>query len=227
MAIEPFAAVAAGLIAFFSPCILPIVPGFLAFITKGQDSTRKRRLIMTVLFTAGFTVAFTIIGFLIGAAGSTAAFQAVEVWLRRVGGLFIIVFGFAMLGLLRFAWMDRDVRYHGKVPEWLGPYGTAAAMGAAFGVGWTPCVGPILGSILILAGLEGGALQGGLLLSLFSLGLAVPFLIFGSLADLGSGLMRRYARFTQVVEISGGVFLVLLGIAIFTGAANRLLAGVV
>lgn len=224
MVVEPVAAFVAGLIAFFSPCILPIVPGFLAFITQGAASTRRRRLLLTLLFTGGFTVAFTVIGFLIGAAGSTATFQAAEVWLRRVGGVFIIVFGFAMLGLLRFPWMDRDLRYHGRGPAWLGPYGTATVMGAAFGVGWTPCVGPILGSIIVLAGIEGGAMQGGLLLSLFSLGLAIPFLIFGSLADLGSSFMQRYARFTQVVEIVGGVFLVLLGIMVFTGAANRLLA---
>ena len=226
MAVTVFAAFLAGLIAFFSPCILPIVPGFLAFVTQGVDQGRRRRLLLTAMFTLGFTIAFTIIGFLIGAAGATATFQAAEVWLRRVGGVLIIGFGLAMLGLLRFAWMDLDMRFHGKSPEWLGPYGGAVALGAAFGVGWSPCVGPILASIIVLAGIEGGAMDGALLLSLFSFGLAIPFLVFGSLADLGSGFMRRNARFTESVEVIGGVFLILLGIMIFTGAVNRILLGV-
>lgn len=227
MAVEslaPLAAFVAGLVAFFSPCILPVVPGFLGFVTGGSATSRAKRIIYTIAFVAGFTVAFTVIGFLIGAAGQSAAFIASEAWLRRIGGALIIAFGFWMLGLLPIPVLDRDLRYHGKVPAWLGPGGSAFVLGAAFGVGWTPCVGPVLASILILAGIEGSASMGGLLLLLFSLGLAVPFLVFGLVADRGAAWIHRNAKWTRVVEWVGGLFLIALGIAVFTGAANRLIA---
>jgi cytochrome c-type biogenesis protein len=251
-----WAAFAAGLLAFFTPCVLPIVPGFLAFIASRKTPTdapglnaepakqtessssagsagpasapamqavsRARRFALTACFVLGFGLAFTVIGYLIGSVGATVSFQHAQVWLRRIGGVLIIAFGFAMLGLWRMPWMDRDVRVH-SVSDRLGPVAGAVALGAAFGVGWTPCVGPILASILIQAGLGGSGAGAAFLLAVFSLGLAVPFLAFGLLADSGAGFVRRHARATQVVEIVGGLFLVALGIMVYTGAANRLL----
>ena len=128
-----------------------------------------------------------------------------------------------MTGLLRPAWMDRDFRFHGKMPAWLGPTGTALALGAAFGIGWSPCVGPILATILIQAGLDGSGAHGAFLLAMFSLGLAVPFLAFGLLADRGAAVLRRSGRVAQAVEVVGGILLIVLGILVFTGTANRIL----
>jgi cytochrome c-type biogenesis protein len=226
--VDAVTAFAAGLLAFFTPCVLPIVPGFLAFIASrgsGLDPaqvSRRRRFGITACFVLGFGIAFTVIGFLLGSIGGSAGFQHAEVWLRRIGGVLIIAFGFMMLGLWRMPWMDRDVRVH-SVSDRLGPVAGAVLLGAAFGVGWTPCVGPILASILLQAGLGGSGAGGAFLLACFSLGLAVPFLAFGFVADSGAGFVRRHARATRVVEIVGGLFLVALGIMVYTGAANRLL----
>lgn len=218
------AAALAGALAFFSPCVLPILPGYLGFVAGGTQAGLRQRAGRTVGFTLGFLIAFTAIGFLVGAVGQTASFLVAEVWLRRIGGGLIILFGLAMIGLLRFAWMDRDVRVHDVKVQRLGVFGPLA-LGAAFGVGWTPCVGPILASILVLAGVDGDALRGGVLLTFFGLGLGIPLLATGLAADRAVPVLRRFHRATRIVEVLAGVFLVLLGIAVFTGAANRILLG--
>ncbi|MHB8634504.1 MAG: cytochrome c biogenesis CcdA family protein [Thermoplasmatota archaeon] len=213
----------AGVLSFFGPCVLPIVPGFLAFIAeRGHASqSRARRLGTTAAFVAGFGIAFTVLGAIIGAAGSTLMYRDTQVWLRRIGGVIIIAFGFAMLGLWRMPWMDRDFRVH-EVGH-TGPLVGSLLMGAAFGVGWTPCVGPILAAILLTAGIGGSAASGATLLAIYSLGLAVPFMVLGALADYGAAFVHRYRKATQVVEVVGGLLVVALGIVVFTGAANRLL----
>lgn len=213
----------AGAGAFFTPCVLPIVPAFLGFVSGGAQATVRVRFARTAAFVLGFGVAFTALGFLIATAGQGAQSVLAQAWLRRIGGGLVILFGLAMVGLLRPAWMDRDFRFHGRMPAWLGPSGTALALGAAFGIGWSPCVGPILAAILIQAGLGGSGAQGAFLLAVFSLGLAVPFLAFGVLADRGAAILRRSGRVAQAVEVAGGVLLILLGIVIFTGTANRIL----
>ena len=233
------AAFLAGLLSFFTPCVLPIVPGFLAFVASRKSAaetgtspdapeappalpSRARRFALTAVFVLGFGAAFSLIGWLVGTAGSSLSFQHAQAWLRRIGGVLIIAFGFAMLGLWRLPWMDRDVRVH-SVGDRAGPVAGAFLLGAAFGVGWTPCVGPILASILLTAGVSGSGMGAAFLLACFSLGLAVPFLAFGLAADSGAGFVRRHAKATQAVEVVGGVLLVALGIMVFTGAANRLL----
>jgi len=239
--LDAIAAFAAGLLSFFTPCVLPVVPGFLAFVAarksraeadaaapSGGDApafqppTRARRLALTAVFVLGFGVAFAAIGWLVGTVGQAASFQGAQVWLRRIGGALIIAFGFAMLGLWRLPWMDRDLRVH-SVSDRAGPVAGAFLLGAAFGVGWTPCVGPILASILLTAGVSGSGASAAFLLAFFALGLAVPFLAFGVAADAGAGFVRRHHRATVAVEVVGGLFLVALGIMVFTGAANRLL----
>lgn len=211
--VTPLVAFAAGVVSFFSPCIVPVVPGYLAFITRGA-TTRARRLGTTTLFVLGFGIAFVILGALIGGAASFGATRVGEVVARRIGGALIIGFGLVMTGLIRLPFLDRDVRYHGTE-------GSAFLLGAAFGVGWSPCVGPILASILILAGVTGGASAGAALLAVYALGLAVPFLLLGFFATPLAEWLRRHARATRVVEVVGGVILIVLGIAVFTGAITR------
>lgn len=219
------AAFAAGVLAFFSPCVLPILPGFLGFVAGSAETAWRRRAGRTFGFTLGFLVAFAVIGFLVGAVGQSAAFLGAEEWLRRIGGALVILFGLAMVGLLRFAWMDRDVRVHGVDAQRLGPIVGPVALGAAFGVGWSPCVGPILASILVLAGIDGSALRGGVLLAFFGIGLGLPMLAVGLAADRAVPVLRRFNRATRFVEVASGLFLIALGIAVFTGAANRILLG--
>lgn len=220
--VTPLIAFGAGLLSFFAPCVAPIVPAYVTFIAGGPTAGRSRRVLLTLAFVGGFTAAFVLLGLLFGALGSSSTLRDYQAWGQRLGGALIIAFGLAMVGLLHFPWMDRDLRFHGKVPAWLGPGGGAFALGAAFGVGWSPCVGPVLGSILVLAGVSGAAASGAVLLVVFSLGLAVPFLAVGFSADRAAALLRRFARFARGVEVVGGVFLVLLGIAVFTGATARL-----
>lgn len=211
----------AGLLSFFAPCILPVIPGYLAFVTGGAGTSRARRLALTGAFVTGFGIAFVLLGLLIGTVGSSMAFRAAETWVQRIGGAVIIAFGLYMTGLLKLGFLDREVRFHGDAPSFLGPVGGALFLGAAFGVGWSPCVGPVFGSILVLAGVGGGTVQGGLLLGAYAAGLAIPFLALGVTADKGAELLARYGKATRYVEVLGGIILILLGIFVFTGAIAR------
>lgn len=215
-------AFAAGLASFFAPCVLPIVPGYLGFVTGGASTSQGRRSVITLAFVLGFSIAFVLLGLVVGLAGSSLMFGGAQDALNRVGGAVIIVFGLAMLGLLRLPFMDRDVHYHGTAPMRHGPVLGALGLGAAFGVGWSPCVGPILAGILVLAGVSGGAAGGALLLGVYAAGLAVPFLALGLFADRGAAFVRRFGRVAHSVELVGGVLLIALGIAVFTGATTRL-----
>lgn len=212
----------AGLGSFFAPCVLPIVPGYLGFVTGGVHSSARRRTLITVAFVGGFSIAFVLLGLVVGLAGSSMLFRGAQGWLDRLGGGLIILFGLAMLGLLRLPFLERDVRYHGTAPMKAGPFVGALGLGAAFGVGWSPCVGPILAGILVLAGVSGGAASGALLLGVYAAGLAVPFLIVGVFADRGAALLKRFGKASKAIEVVGGVLLVLLGIAVFTGSTARL-----
>jgi cytochrome c-type biogenesis protein len=171
---------------------------------------------------SGFGLAFVLLGLVVGAAGQSMLFRDAEDVLQRAGGALIIVFGLAMLGLLRVPLLDRDVRFHGAAPKAAGPMLGAFALGAAFGVGWTPCVGPILAGILLLAGVSGSAGSGALLLGAYAAGLAIPFLALGLFADRGAAFLRRFGGASRSVEVVGGVLLIALGIAVFTGATARL-----
>jgi cytochrome c-type biogenesis protein len=225
--LTPIVAFAGGVVSFFAPCVAPVVPGYVTFIAGGPGASRTRRFVLTSAFILGFSAAFVALGLLIGAVGSSPMFQGFERWLQWVGGALIIAFGLAMTGLLRVPFLERDLRFHGKMPSWLGPGGGAFALGLAFGVGWSPCMGPILAGILLLAGVSGTAASGALLLVAFSLGLAVPFLLLGFSAERGAALVRRFARAARGIEVVGGGLLVLVGIAVFTGAIARLTSYVV
>lgn len=215
-------AFAAGLASFFAPCVLPIVPGYLGFVTGGAAAPGARRLAITACFVGGFAIAFVALGLVVGLAGSSMLFRGATDWLERLGGAVIILFGLAMLGLVNLPFLQRDVRYHGTKPMKAGPVVGALGLGAAFGVGWSPCVGPILAGILVLAGVSGGATSGALLLGVYAAGLAVPFLVLGVFADRGAALLKRFGRASHAIEAVGGVLLIVLGIAVFTGAVTRL-----
>jgi cytochrome c-type biogenesis protein len=217
----------AGLASFFAPCVLPVLPGYIAFITGGSEASMQRRLGLTTAFVFGFGLAFVAVGLLVGAVGSTVAVRGVETWIQRAGGALIIAFGLYMVGFLDLPFLQKEVRYQGGAPDMLGPATGAAFLGAAFGVGWSPCVGPVLASILVLAGLEGGALAGAALLGVYALGLAVPFLLLGATADRGAAWLDRHEGLARGVEVGGGVLLIVVGIFVFTGSLARFLSYVV
>jgi cytochrome c-type biogenesis protein len=211
-----------GLASFFAPCVLPVVPGYLGFITGGAQASAGRRTAITVAFVLGFSAAFVVLGLLVGLAGSSLMFAGEQVWLNRLGGALIILFGLVLLGLIRVPFLQRDLRYHGQAPMKAGPVVGALGLGAAFGVGWSPCMGPILAGILLLAGIQGSAGASALLLGVYAAGLAVPFLLLGVFAERGAAFVKRFGKASRAIEVVGGIALLALGVAVFTGSAARL-----
>lgn len=215
-------AFAAGLASFFTPCCLPVLPGYIGFVSGGGGASARRRIAVTSAFVLGFGIAFVLIGLVVGLAGSSLGFRDEEQWLRRIGGALIILFGLVLLGFVRIPLLDRDIRFRGSGLQRAGPFGGAVALGAAFGVGWSPCMGPILAGILILAGFSGSAATSVLLLAVYAAGLAVPFLVVGVFAERGTAVLRRFGRASRAIEVVGGVLLLAVGVAVFTGSLSRL-----
>jgi cytochrome c-type biogenesis protein len=220
-------ALTAGLLSFLSPCVLPLVPSYLSFVTGMtlddlQEDRIDRRVILVqaALFVAGFSAVFILLGATASFLGQF--FRIYEVWIARVGGLLIIVLGLHLMGVLRITALLRERRMH-LADKPAGHLGTLA-VGAAFGAGWTPCIGPALGAILTLAGTSETVWSGVGLLFAYSLGLAVPFML-AALA-LGSFLnaFQRFRRWIPVLEKASGALLVFLGILLLTGTFTMLSA---
>ncbi len=223
----PFvAAFTAGLVSFLSPCVLPLVPGYISMISgasvadlkEGDAGLLRKVLLHSVLFIAGFSIVF-----IIGGASASWLGQVLlsrMAVLEKIAGLVIIIFGLHMTGILKIGLLYRDKRFHsaGKAAT----PGGALVIGMAFAFGWTPCLGPILAAILTLAASQNTILAGVFLLAVYSAGLAVPFL----LTSLGlNHFLRFYQRFRthlHQVEVFGGVILIILGAMILTNQFTRL-----
>lgn len=214
-------AFAAGLISFLSPCVLPLLPAYLSFMTglttaelSDGDRSTAQVMVPAVLFVLGFTLVFVGLGASASLLGSLLS--QYRVGLERVAGLVVVAFGVLMLGVVKVPWLYGEARVDLSKARAFGK-GAALVMGVAFAAGWTPCVGPILGSILTLAGSTGSAAQGALLLLAYSAGLGVPFLLvalaFGRLRPL-LGWLNRHAL---VVNRVAGVILIVVGVLIFSG----------
>jgi cytochrome c-type biogenesis protein len=214
-------ALAAGLVSFASPCVVPLVPGYLSYMTglsgaelTGGSGGRLRVLSGGLLFVLGFAIPFTLIGFFGAALGQQLASRPWQIGL----GLLVAFLGLAMTGLLPFDVLRREARVTDRAID-KGVLG-ALPLGFVFGVGWTPCVGPALGAILTLsanASTDGETIRGGLLAFVYAMGLGMPFVVFGLLfhrAGRALGFLRRNSRTFQIV---GGVMLTLVGVAIATG----------
>lgn len=218
------AALLAGAISFLSPCVLPLVPGYLAFIAGratdgGTDATaaldaRIERRLAPLAFVLGFSLVFVLMG-----AGATAIGKLLLQYryeANLVGGAIIVVFGLFMTGLVRPLWLLRDYRPVHRLENG-GSVGAAGLLGIAFGVGWTPCIGPILGGILTVAATRSGELSGMGLLATYAAGLAIPFLAAAAFADRFSrslGHLRRWGRWLH--PVAGGI-LIVIGLAMMTG----------
>ncbi len=214
----------AGILTFLAPCTLPLVPAYLGFIS-GVDQealknpqTRKvarRKIFLNGLaFIVGFSFIFIAFGMLAGFAGTALA--PYRIWLARIGGILVILFGLFMLGVFKLSFFQNYKRI--PIPQWLhlGKPSSSFFIGGTFALGWTPCVGPILASILLLAGTSGTALEGGLMLSIFSFGLAIPFLIIAFTFSQATNYIERISKYVTWVSIIGGIFLILLGILLAT-----------
>jgi len=208
-------AFAGGLLSFLSPCVLPLVPGYISLMSgvsidhlkgEGAGSSRKAVIANSLAFNAGLSVIFLALG---GTAGLVGATILNNVWVRVIGGLVIIIFGLHLIGLLKIKYLYKDTRQFSNEK----PHGMLGSLtlGIAFAAGWTPCIGPILGGIIGLAATSGGW-KGGLILSAFySAGLAVPFLVTGLAINQFLGFYSKFRRHLHKVEVVSGVILILIG----------------
>lgn len=222
----------AGLLTFFAPCTLPLVPAYLGFISgvsaKGSatslDERRARWRIFRngVGFVLGFSAVFIAFGLLLGSAGMFVGES--RIWISRIGGAFVVLFGLIILDAVRIRFLARD--WHPRIPAIARPGSPANAfvLGTAFAAGWTPCVGPILGSILFIAASAGGALEGALLLAVYSSGLAVPFLAIALGIGSAAGSLERFAGALRVISRIGGLLLIAMGILLMFGQGSYLIA---
>lgn len=207
----------AGIVTFLAPCTFPLVPGYLSFIS-GSARTKSKIFLNGVLYVIGFSGVFILLGTLFGLGGSFV-FQYKAV-LMKLGGIFVIVFGLCMLGaalnipLFRFLAADRRIRLGKKFAP--GNPVSSLLFGASFALGWSPCVGPILGVILTLAASSSSVMQGAFLLFVFSLGLAIPFLLCALAIGWATAHFAKIAKYLNWVSVVGGIFLVTLGVMMAT-----------
>jgi cytochrome c-type biogenesis protein len=212
----------AGLVSFLSPCVLPIIPGFLAYLAGASlaEAEKKRWSVFanSVLFVLGFSIVFAGAGVLLNTLLERIAYDA-QAWLARIGGTIVILFGLYLTGLVKLPFLEREykLRVNTKLKS---RYLTSFLFGAAFAAGWTPCVGAVLGSILALAATEPGSAFA--LLFSYSLGLGIPFLAVGLFATHASAFINRYAKALHVITVIFGVVLIILGILAFTQQLNRI-----
>ena len=221
-ALSALVAFLGGLLSFLSPCVLPLVPSYLGFVTgftlDEMTDRRKMAMVHATLFVLGFSLVFILLG-----ASATALGRALnhyQEWVTRIGGVLIIFFGLYLLGVIKLGFLGQEQRAHldRKPVGYLG----SVLVGIAFGAGWTPCIGPILGGILTLAASQGDFQQGMVLLGWYSLGLAVPFLAAAWAVESFLNVFQRYRKHMVWVQRISGVLLLLVGLLMISGQFTRL-----
>jgi cytochrome c-type biogenesis protein len=216
-----FAALVAGVLSFISPCVLPLIPGYVSFVSGvsldemrggggGPGSSRRHMLVTSVAFVLGFSLVFVALG----ATASAIGRMLKAPMFAKIGGAVIVVFGLHTMGLFRIAALETEKRVHAQRKP-AGPLG-AVLVGIAFAFGWTPCIGPILGGILGIAGSRETIGQGVLLLAVYSLGLGIPFLLTSVAIDRFFSVAARIRRHYHAIELVSGGLLVVIGVLIFT-----------
>ena len=215
-------AFAAGIVSFLSPCVLPLVPGYLSYVAghsangvaqPASGHARLSELTLSALFVLGFSTVFIALG-----ASATALGQLLLAYRYEaniIGGAIIVLFGLFMTGLVKLPWLERDLRVHAHIPGGrpLGAYG----LGLAFGAGWTPCIGPVLGVILTLSAVSSNTASGITLLSAYALGLGLPFLASAFFTGALVRRLKALRRAGRALQIGAGVIMIIMGIAIMTG----------
>ncbi len=214
------AAFVAGLLSFFSPCVLPLIPAYFTFITglsldeltEDVKETRKKVILATIAFVLGFSFVFILLGASASFIGGVA--QKFSWVIRYVGGGIIIVFGLHLLGLINIKALNFEKKLHmSEKPLHL--FGTFV-IGMAFGAGWSPCIGPMLGSILILAGNQDTVMKGVMLLGVYSAGIAIPFLIISFFITRLLDIMKKATKLIGYINKTAGVLLIVMGILLLT-----------
>ena len=214
-------ALTAGIISFLSPCVLPIVPPYLAYMSgvslneiEGSQAARRKAIVAALCFVLGLSTVFLFLGFTASAFG--AFFLQNQQLFAQISGVVVIVFGAHFLGLFRIPFLDREARI--EAGDHGGTSFGAYILGLAFAFGWTPCIGPQLGAILSLAASEASVARGTMLLGIYALGLGLPFLLAAMFLTRAMGVMNRLKPHMKLIERMMGVLLILVGLALVTGA---------
>jgi len=208
----------AGLASFLSPCVFSLVPAYIGYLggraAGGENRPGNRFATFThgLAFVLGFSVVFVLLG--VAASAFGGLLYDLRIWVARIGGIVVIVFGLHMTGVFRITFLEYDVRVHAH-PDRKRGYMTSFLMGVFFSAGWSPCIGPVLGTILTLAVNGSSVALGTKLLISYSIGLAIPFLIAALSIGWLSGILRRYGKVTHYVEVGMGVVLVIVGLMLF------------
>ena len=217
------AAFAAGFLAFVSPCVLPLIPGYISFVSgvsveemraDAPPTTSRLQVFFTSLaFVLGFSLVFIALG---ASATAIGKFLFAKLpLLSKIAGVILIVFGLHTMGVFRLAFLETEKRVHAQRKP-AGPLG-AMLVGVAFAFGWTPCIGPILGGILAIAGSRNSVGEGITLLAVYSLGLGIPFLLTSLAINQFFGAAKRIRRYYHAIELTSGALLVVIGLLIMTG----------
>jgi cytochrome c-type biogenesis protein len=212
----------AGTISFLSPCVLPLVPGYVSFVAgksieEIHDTSGSRpklsTLTFSLLFVAGFSTVFILLGASATALGRILLTYRYET--NIIGGIIVIAFGLFMIGLVKFPWFQGDLRYHGEIK---GARPLACfSLGLAFAFGWTPCIGPVLGAILTVSAMSSNSFDGIVLLSIYSLGLGVPFIAAAIFANEFLRRMKVLRSVGRPLQIFAGTIMIIMGTAMITG----------
>lgn len=222
----------AGLLTFLSPCILPLIPSFIAYIAgvsyndlklhSHKSHVRARTISHTLFFVLGFSIVFILMGLTATALGK--ALFAYQKYIRIAGGALIIVFGLTLTDILKIPFLEKSsyIQMHGKRATYFGSF----IVGVTFAAAWTPCAGPLFGSILVIAGTEGSTAEGVKLLSLYSAGIGVPFLITAAAMQWFLAAFNRFKKTMSVINKVAGALLVIAGILIITNSLNLIGQGV-
>ena len=216
-------AAAAGVVSFLSPCVLPLVPGYVSYIggrSLDRDGSgsggRLSALLLSACFVLGFSTVFIAFGASATAISHLLLTRKSEATI--LGGLIIVVFGLFTTGFIKMPWLQRDVRFHGDLPGGR-PLG-ALLLGLAFGFGWTPCIGPVLGAILTVSAVSSTAATGVALLAAYSIGLGLPFLASALFTDTLSRRLKAMRSAGRFLQLGSGVVMVAMGIAMMTGTLS-------
>lgn len=223
-AVSVVAALVGGLLSFFSPCVLPLVPVYLGYISGvavGRSSSQARRVVVShaLVFVLGFSLIFALLGAAVGLLGQ--ALNAALPTLTRIGGVVLVVLGLQMAGVLRIPALYSEKRWEGRLGASAG-YLRSLLIGMIFAAGWTPCVGPVLTAILLLAMQTATAWRGAWLLLVFAAGLGIPFVVTGALLDVLMPRLKRVGKHAQAISVAGGILLIVMGFALVTGLFTEL-----
>ena len=216
----------AGLASFLSPCVFSLVPAYVGYLggrsmVSAQDDKYNRWITFThgLAFVLGFSVVFILLG--VAAAALGGLLYDLRTWIAKIGGIVVIIFGLHMVGIFRIPFLEYDLRPQ-STPDRNRGYLASALMGVFFSAGWSPCVGPVLGAILTLAFNGGSVTQGVGLLTAYSLGLAIPFLIAAWGIGWVTTVLRRYGVVMRYIEIAMGIILIIVGVMLFLGTFEQL-----